>query len=91
MHRRNFIKLGLGTVTATALVGLVPIRAYDGYQAFLDSIGGRIHRIVLRECRPMESVVIDPPELDGERWYRPVRVYLEGQVEPHKWCELVTY
>ena len=37
MHRRNFIKLGVwATAATTALIGLVPIKSYDGYQAFID-------------------------------------------------------
>jgi hypothetical protein len=93
MHRRNFIKLGVGSVASTALVGLVPIRPYDGYQAFLASVGHKIHSIVLREGKPMHHVVIEPElsSLDETNFYRLVRVQLEGQVEPHKWFELVTY
>jgi hypothetical protein len=92
MHRRNFLKLGVGSAAATALVALVPINPYDPWQAFLDRIGNKVHGIVIREGRRMESVVIEPPfEMDGEHWYRCVKVHLEGQTEPHRWLELVTY
>jgi len=94
MHRRNFIKLGVGATAATALVGLVPVpKPYDGYQAFLDNIGHKIHELVLQTGKPMRHVVIECEldSLDLTNFYRLVRVYLEGQVEPHKWFELVTY
>jgi hypothetical protein len=92
MHRRNFLKLGVGSAAATALVALVPIKPYDPWQAFLDRIGNKVHGLVLREGRPMESVVIEPPfEMNGKDYYRLVRVYLKDQVQPHKWFELVTY
>ena len=92
-NRRNFLRtiaIGVGTV---GLAGRLPItKPCDPWQAFLDRIGNKVHGIVLHEGRPMESVVIEPPfEMDGEHWYRCVKVHLEGRGEPYKWFELVTY
>jgi hypothetical protein len=62
MDRRNFIRAGVRTATATVLAGLLPVvfKPYDGYQVFLDSIGHKIHGIVLREGKPMRHIVIEP-------------------------------
>jgi hypothetical protein len=94
MHRRNFIKLGVGSAAATALIGLVPVpKPYDAYQEFLNSIGHKIHALVLQTGRPMHHVVIEGEHtsLDETNFYRLVRVYLEGQVQPHEWFEKVAY
>jgi hypothetical protein len=92
MHRRNFLKLGVGSAVATALIGVLPVVPYDGYQAFLGSIGKRIHEIVLREGSPIKSVLIERAfEMDGEHYWRLVKVHLEGQDKPHAWFEPVTY
>ncbi len=93
MHRRNFIKLGVGSAAATvALAHLAPIKPYDGYQAFLDSVGHKTHTLVLKTGKPMHHVVIEGEldSLDLTNFYRLVRVQLEGGAE-HKWFEKVTY
>ena len=93
MHRRNFIKLGVwATAATTALIGLVPIKSYDGYQAFLDRIGQKVHSLVLQTGKSMRHVVIEGElsSLDETNFYRLVRVNLEGGAE-FKWFEKVTY
>lgn len=94
MRRRSFIQTITGAMACTTVAGLLPIpKPQDGYQDFLDSVGHKIHSIVLREGKPMHHVVIEREldSLDLTNFYRLVRVHLEGQVEPHKWFELVTY
>jgi hypothetical protein len=94
MRRRSFIQTITGAMACTTVAGLLPIpKPQDGYQDFLNSVGHKIHSIVLRQGKPMRHVVIEPEpsSLDATNYYRLVRVYLEGQVEPHKWFELVTY
>jgi hypothetical protein len=94
MRRRSFIQTIIGAMASATAVGLLPIpKPYDGYQAFLDRIGHKIHSIVLCEGKPMRHVVIEPEltSLDETNYYRLVRVYFEGQSEPYKWFELVTY
>lgn len=93
MHRRNFIQLGVGAAAATALIDLVPVpKPYDGYQAFLDSIGHKVHKLVLSTGRPMESVMIEGrlDSLNLVDYYRLVRIHLDGGAE-HRWFEKVTY
>ena len=93
MHRRNFIKLGVGAAAATALIDLVAVpKPYDGYQVFLDSIGHKVHKLVLSTGRPMESVMIEGrlDSLNLVDYYRLVRIHLDGGAE-HRWFEKVTY
>ena len=87
MLRRNFIALAAGT----AVAALVPLpKPRDHYQEFLDSVGQKVHTLVLREGRGMQSVSIDAPfEMDGSTYWRFVRVELEGS--RHAWFERATY
>lgn len=90
-HNLGTVSVGFARVKARAR-SFIP-KPSDGYQAFLDSIGHKIHSIVLRQGKPMRHVVIEPEltSLDETNFYRLVRVYLEGQVEPHAWFERMTY
>lgn len=94
MRRRSFIQTITGAMACTTVAGLLPIpKPHDGYQAFLDGIGHKIHELVLQTGKPMRHVVIEGEltSLDETNFYRLVRVYLEDQTEPHAWFELVTY
>ena len=89
MLRRNFIALSAGAAVAV----LVPLpKPRDEYQEFLDSVGQKVHKLVLREGRHMKSVVIEGEHtsLDETNFYRLVRVQLEDGSE-HKWLEYVSY
>jgi hypothetical protein len=92
MHRRNFIQLGAGAAAATVALAHPAIKPYDGYQAFLDSIGHKVHKLVLSTGRPMESVMIEGrlDSLNLVDYYRLVRIHLDGGAE-HRWFEKVTY
>jgi hypothetical protein len=93
MHRRNFIKLGVVAAGATALIGFAAIPGpRDNYQAFLDSIGRKVHEITVREGKPLRHIVIEGrlDSLNLVDYYRLVRIHLDGGAE-HRWFEKVTY
>jgi hypothetical protein len=82
--RRTFIQM-MAVVSLTPAVPSLPIT--DTYGEFLQRIRDHIVRIVRRDGRAIQEIVIEPPHVLNGQTFRLVRVWLEGFVRPYTWNE----